>query len=280
MSTLNVQLENMLIAGKDTEKKLAKVLLESPDDIAALNAAQLGDIACVSGATVVRFARSLGYKGYPDLKLAFLSEIKSDKNDRLYGDLSKDDSTEDMIAKSGHMFSENILHSVKLLKPELIDRLAEKMIKAERVVLFGIGSSSIVANDIFHKLLRVNKNALFSPDLHSQLSYSNLLMPGDLALFVSARGETSEINTALKQAKSRGCLTIALTRSGHCEAAKIADEVLPYFYNEQHSQLGMITPQILQMVVFDILFFKFSALLGDSATAALAQGRAMLHGNK
>ena len=32
--------------------------------------------------------------------------------------------------------------------------------------------------------------------------------------------------------------------------------------------------------VFDILFFKFSALLGDSATAALAQGRAMLHGNK
>lgn len=280
MSTLNVQLENMLIAGKDTEKKLAKVLLESPDTVPGLNAVQLGEMAGVSGATVVRFARNLGYKGYPDLKLAFLSESKSEKSDRLYGELSKDDSTEDMIAKSGLMFSENILHSVALLKPELIDRLAERMILAERVVLFGIGSSSIVASDIFHKLLRVDKNVLFSPDLHSQLSYSNRLTPRDVALFVSARGETSEINTALKQAKSRVCPTIALTRSGHNEMTKMADEVLPYFYNEQHSQLGVITSQILQMVVFDILFFKFSALLGDSATMALAQGQAMLLRNK
>ncbi len=96
-------------------------------------------------------------------------------------------------------------------------------------MLFGVGSSAIVASDIFHKLIRINKHALFSYDLHVQLSYSANLGPEDLAIAVTARGNTQEINSMLRAAKETGCPTVALTRFGQDEAIKLADFALPYF---------------------------------------------------
>lgn len=88
------------------------------------------------------------------------------------------------------------------------------MISAKRIVLFGVGASAIVASDIFHKLIRVNKNTLFSADLHAQLAYSANLSADDLAIAVTARGNTADINRMLKAAKQEGCITVALTRFG------------------------------------------------------------------
>ncbi|MGX8894980.1 MurR/RpiR family transcriptional regulator, partial [Enterobacter cloacae] len=80
---------------------------------------------------------------------------------------AKTDSTEQIIAKTGHLFTTAIQDSIALLDAATIDLLAEKMISAKRIVLFGVGASAIVASDIFHKLIRVNKNTLFSADLHA-----------------------------------------------------------------------------------------------------------------
>ncbi|NHW17157.1 MurR/RpiR family transcriptional regulator, partial [Escherichia coli] len=51
--------------------------------------------------------------------------------------------------------------------------------------------------------------------------------------------------------------------------------------DEQHSQLGVITPQVLQMVAFDVLFFKYMTLASESAEKALLKGReAVMQGNQ
>ena len=85
----------------------------------------------------------------------------------------------------------------------------------------------------------------------------------------------------LKAAKQEGCITVALTRFGQDEATRLANYTLPYFYDEQHSQLGVITPQVLQMVAFDVLFFKYMTLAKGSAEKALLKGRqAVMQGNQ
>jgi len=80
----------------------------------------------------------------------------------------------------------------------------------------------------------------------------------------------------LQSAKETGCTTVALTRFGQDDATKLADFTLPYFYDEQHSQLGVITPQVLQMVAFDTLFFKYLTLADSDADIALQKGRRAL----
>ncbi|MDR2989573.1 MAG: MurR/RpiR family transcriptional regulator, partial [Providencia alcalifaciens] len=257
MSALTVKLESLLTRGKGTEQRIAKFLLEYRDSLVAMNAAELAREAGVSSASVIRFARQMGYRGYPEFKVDYLSDEKQHKAESLYGNLSRNDDTAQIIAKSGQLFISAIEKSLELLEPAAVDAVAQKLVEAKRIVLFGIGSSAIVANDIFHKLIRVNKSALFSPDLHVQLSYSANLGEGDLAIAVTARGNTPEVNRMLKSAHENGCTTIALTRFGQDDAARLADLTLPYYYDEQHSQLGVITPQVLQMVIFDTLFFKY-----------------------
>lgn len=273
MSALTVKLESLLTRGKGTEQRIAKFLLEYRDSLVAMNAAELAREAGVSSASVIRFARQMGYRGYPEFKVDYLSDEKQHKAESLYGNLSRNDDTAQIIAKSGQLFISAIEKSLELLEPAAVDAVAQKLVEAKRIVLFGIGSSAIVANDIFHKLIRVNKSALFSPDLHVQLSYSANLGEGDLAIAVTARGNTPEINQMLKSAHENGCTTIALTRFGQDDAARLADLTLPYYYDEQHSQLGVITPQVLQMVIFDTLFFKYLTLANEDADIALQKGR-------
>ncbi len=273
MSALTVKLESLLTRGKGTEQRIAKFLLEYRDSLVAMNAAELAREAGVSSASVIRFARQMGYRGYPEFKVDYLSDEKQHKAESLYGNLSRNDDTAQIIAKSGQLFISAIEKSLELLEPAAVDAVAQKLVEAKRIVLFGIGSSAIVANDIFHKLIRVNKSALFSPDLHVQLSYSANLGEGDLAIAVTARGNTPEVNRMLKSAHENGCATIALTRFGQDDAARLADLTLPYYYDEQHSQLGVITPQVLQMVIFDTLFFKYLTLANEDADIALQKGR-------
>ncbi|OHT26011.1 MurR/RpiR family transcriptional regulator [Providencia stuartii] len=273
MSTLTVKLESLLTRGKGTEQRIAHFLLESRDSIVSMNAAELAQAAGVSSASVIRFARQMGYRGYPEFKVDYLSDEKQHKAESLYGNLSRNDDTAQIIAKSGQMFITAIEKSVRLLEPLTVDAIAQKIVEAKRVVVFGIGSSAIVANDIFLKLIRVNKHALFSPDLHVQLGYSANLNASDLAIAVTARGNTPDINYMLKSAHESGCTTVALTRFGQDEAARLADYTLPYFYDEQHSQLGVITPQVLQMVIFDTLFFKYLTLANEDADIALHKAR-------
>lgn len=106
------------------------------------------------------------------LKL-IISQRKTTKSssDILYANLAKTDSTEQIIAKTGHLFTTAIQDSIALLDAATIDLLAEKMISAKRIVLFGVGASAIVASDIFHKLIRVNKTPYLV-----QISMRNLLI--------------------------------------------------------------------------------------------------------
>ncbi|OAT26918.1 MurR/RpiR family transcriptional regulator [Proteus myxofaciens] len=283
MSTLTKKLKHLLTQGKGTEQRIANYLLENSENIVSMNVAELATKANVSSASVIRFSRQMGYSGYPEFKVDYLLEEKQQKTSGniLYGNLEKTDTTKQIISKTGNLFTTAIQDSLALLDADVIDALAKNMVSAKRIVLFGIGASAVVASDIFHKLIRVNKNTLFSPDLHAQLAYSANLSSEDMAIAVTARGNTTDINRMLKSAKNEGCLTVALTRFGQDEATRLADYTLPYFYDEQHSQLGVITPQVLQMIAFDVLFFKYLTQVSESAENALLKGReAVMQGNQ
>ncbi|MFS3891221.1 hypothetical protein [Proteus mirabilis] len=41
----------------------------------------------------------------------------------------------------------------------------------------------------------------------------------------------------------------------------LAEYLIIYGYSETHEKLGMVTPKILQMIVFGLLFFKINSLI-------------------
>ncbi|WP_087024082.1 MurR/RpiR family transcriptional regulator [Thaumasiovibrio subtropicus] len=272
MSEIANKVTALMETGSPTERKLSRLIVERHFDITDLSAKALGDMCDASNASVVRYARSLGCSGYSELKMALYG--KKDQpvdSSELYQTLDKADSTPELIAKSKSLFTSGIERSLDLIDPDVLDLCAEKIIRSGKVVLIGIGASALVAAEINHKLIRIGINVQFNVDYHSQLVHASLMKADDVAIIISARGNTKEAIMALESAKEAGASVIALTRYGKDKISQMADWVIPYFYNEQHSQLGIVTPQLMQSVVFDVLFFKITAMMGDDVAHPLSK---------
>ncbi|NVD05631.1 MurR/RpiR family transcriptional regulator [Vibrio sp. JPW-9-11-11] len=245
------------------EQKISHFIIEQQFDLAKYSATKVGAKLGISDSSVIRYAKSIGCSGFPDLKLklaALAPQAQKPSTQSVYAEIESSDSTQAIIDKSKNLFTSKIEQSLSLIDTDTIERSAELLLKANKILLSGIGASALVAADINHKLIRSGFNVQFNLDYHIQIVQASLLKKGDVLLVVSARGNTQEVLTAIEKARANGAKVIALTRYGKGKVAQLSDFVIPYSYTEEHNQLGMVTPQLLQMIAFDILFFKLNTL--------------------
>ncbi|WP_299996331.1 MurR/RpiR family transcriptional regulator [uncultured Cedecea sp.] len=267
METVISKIRALVHTGKRGERAISTFIIEQGFDLSAMSATRVAQALEISDSTVIRYARMLGCKGFPDLKLQ-LAAAKPDSavvRQEIYEGIEAGDSTVQIVAKSKLLFTKKIEQSLDLIEPEVIDTCAQLLVNARRIVLVGIGSSAFIALDMNHKLIRCGLNVLFNYDYHTQLVQASLLRPGDVLLAISARGESEEVIEALSLARNNGAQTIALTRYGKNRASALAEHVIAYSYTEAHEKLGMVTPQILQMIAFDVLFFKINSLISHES---------------
>lgn len=62
--------------GTSSDLSIRDYILENMESIKKLSARELGKVTYISAATVVRFCSKLGYQGYSDFKIKFVSELK------------------------------------------------------------------------------------------------------------------------------------------------------------------------------------------------------------
>ena len=79
---------------------------------------------------------------------------KKSSGDILYGNLAKTDSTELIISKQGICY-QRYFRFISFGRSSVPLMWAEKWYHQNVLYCFGIGASSVVASDIFHKLIRV-----------------------------------------------------------------------------------------------------------------------------
>lgn len=273
METIISKIKALVHTGKRGERVISTFIIEQGFDLSAMSATRVAQALEISDATVIRYARMLGCNGFPDLKLQLAAAKPGGAAARpeIYEGIGAGDSTAQIVAKSKQIFTSKIAQSLDLIEPDAIDDCAQLLVNARRIVLVGIGTSALIALDVNHKLIRCGLNVLFNYDYHTQLVQASLLRPGDVLLAISARGESEEVIEALTLARNNGAQTIALTRYGKTRASALAEHVIAYSYTEAHEKLGMVTPQILQMIAFDVLFFKINSLIShDSMQTAMS----------
>lgn len=259
-------------SSNQNENKISNFIISQQFDLSKYSATKVGFQLGISDSSVIRYAKSLGCSGFPDfkLKLAALSPpAELAVISPIYAEIEHCDSTRLIIEKSKSLFTSKIEQSLGLIDAETIDCCANTLLGAKKILLSGIGTSALVAADINSKLIRSGFNVQFNQDYHIQIVQASLLKKEDVLFAVSARGDTPEVLAAIDKAKTNEAKVISLTRYGKGKVAQLSDFVIPFSYTEEHNQLGMVTPQLLQMIAFDILFFKLN-MLTDSASMSTA----------
>lgn len=238
------------------EKLVAKYVEAHLSEVPALSVMQLAKASRTSEASIIRFCKTLGCRGYREFVLALSSTLGSMEDDtqNRYTDICPGDSLDTIISNVSLNNCQSIQDTLSILDKDEVARAIGLLRKAPRIDFYGVGASGLICQDAQQKFMRINKRCAAYVDSHSQMTAAALLGPGDVAVIVSNSGNTIEILDALDLIKRSGAKTIAITRYAKSELARQADVVLHISTPEITFRSGAMGSRIAMLNIVDILF--------------------------
>ena len=258
MSNVEVRIRSTYNSLSEMERKAADYFLAHLQDIYNLPIAQLAAESGASPTAWVRLCKDIGFAGLKEMRKQLYAEMSSEQQpaqkDVYFADLREGSTVEQILHTVASTSVQAMRDTAKLLDADALEQAAACLLCANTIKLFGMGASALVAEDLYAKLLRIGKNAVFSRDSHVQLSYSSTSRPGDAAVFVSNTGTTQETLQALEAAKAGGCRTIGITRYTKSPLAAGCDFLLYTSSPEVYIRSGAMSSRLAQLMAVDVLF--------------------------
>lgn len=255
------------------EKKTADYILRNPQESQFLSIAELADQSGVAEATVSRFCRRLGYKGYNAFKLAIANATARQRTGQedLSGQIEESDSMEDMCRKLYSADVAAITETLNLVSAEQIQKAVQILSRAEKVICMGQGGSMIMAQEAAHLFSTVSGKFFAVSDSHLQIIATANMSEQDVLLFFSYSGATRDLMEALAVARERHVRIILITRFARSPGADYADLVLCCGSNESPLQLSSVPAKLAQLFLLDVLFSEYCRQ--DLASCSMARER-------
>jgi DNA-binding MurR/RpiR family transcriptional regulator len=220
----------------------------------------------------MRFCRSAGFHGYPELRLALARETgREAAGDAavLSPDIDRDDSLADIVAKIAFNDAAAVQDTAATLDLDALAGAVDAVAEARRIDVYGIGASGFVGQDLHQKLHRIGLLAFAWPDPHAALTSAALLDAGCVAIGISHTGSTADTVDALRVARESGARTIAITNFVPSPLTGHADLVLATAARETTFRSGAMASRIAQLAVIDCLFVGVAQRSYDRTTTAL-----------
>ena len=104
--------------------------------------------------------------------------------------------------------------------------VAELIMSAKKVEIYGIFRSAVVATDFYYQLLQLGIPATFVSDVLTCAVSASMLGEGSLVIAISSSGQTQDIINAVKLAKCNNVPVVCITAHKNSPLAKLSDEVL------------------------------------------------------
>lgn len=249
------------------EKKIADFLMENPAQILPLYITELAEKTGTSEATAVRFARRLGFDGYQQLKIA----IAQDSGARpINENITKNDKASDIFPKVCDDIYCSLEKTKRALDGEALEKCCNAILRADSIVVCGLGNSASVATDASHKMFRLGLNAHAYTDNHMQAIAAAHMRKNGVLIGISHSGASKDIIQAMDLARRNGATTVAITNAGKSPIDKVSDCILHTVSDETNYRILGLSSRIAQLAIIDTIYSYLVCRLEDS-TERIAQ---------
>jgi DNA-binding MurR/RpiR family transcriptional regulator len=271
-----VMLSEMYSQLPPSEKKIAEYILENAEETISLTANELGKRSSTSGAAVIRLCKSLNLKGFQDLKLRIAGDLQKTKPQG-YRDIEPNESALSIIEKMTNNSIQTVRETAELINTEELERAVKVIRNAGTIHFFGVGASSIIAQDAQQKFLRIDKHATAFQDLHMAATLIANARENDVVVGISFSGMTFEVAKILELANKKGVHTISLTKYGSSLVTEQADiKLYTSATREPTFRSGATSSRIAQLHVIDILFMCVASQEYEQTVKHLDETRNMI----
>ena len=248
----------------DAEKKIAKFILNNPKKVVDMTVSELAEISDVSIASVSRFCRKVGLKGFAQLKISLAQElVDTHKSGEVSNDISVDNIPQSLQNILANKITE-LKQTVNLINTDEFREILEGIRDSSRVQVIAIGNTIPVAIDAAFKFNELGIPTTAGTIWETQLSYSFTLGKGDVLIAISNSGESDKVLEAVKIANNNKAMTIGITNSPH---SAIGEEVQYHITTATREKLfldELCFSRVSASTVIEVIFLFLTEMIENS----------------
>ena len=260
-----------------SEKKVSDYISGQRKKVQYMSISELAEACDVAEATISRFCRRLGYKGYNAFKLAIANA--SEKEKTVYH-IDNNSSLED-IAKNRCAVNINAIEqTLAIINPDSVKKAAAVLLESQKVLCMGQGGSAIIAEEAAHLFSMGFSNFYPVVESHMQMIAAAGLSEKDCVLYFSYSGSTQDVADSIAVAKKHNAKVVLVTRFPKSPGAMKADVVLLCGAKESPLEHGSVEARISQMYLMDVLYYQMCAMDPERVTQhknSVAEAVALKH---
>jgi len=246
-----VRIRSLYDSLSPSEQKVADYVLAHPHDVLQMPIAVLAKQAGVSDPTVIRFCRSLGYRGYLEFKIALARDTASPVQ-LIQASVDEKDSPETITNKVFAAGIQALQDTLSVLDKGAFAQAVNALANARKVLIVGVGTSGPIAHMMYNRLFRIGVNCIVETDSYLQLMQASLLGPQDVVVAISQTGSSVDPVLTLKEAKKHGATTIAICGNAAAPLTMEADIVLLSVSRELRPEA--VASRIAQIAIIEALY--------------------------
>lgn len=249
----------------DARYAVGEFVLHEQSNLHKYTINQIAEYSYTSKATVVRFAKTLGFDGWKEFMKAFISEMKYLEQHKADADVNypfdAKSSVNEIIDSIKKVQIESIQDSADLLDVEMLEKVVHYLIKAKHIIIFGL-SPNIFIGELFRRKMITIKKQVDIAKLGEMGIISNTLTEDDCAIMISYSGNNEHaepmcyIPTLLENKVS----VIGITSGGDNYMRKELDCVLTMSSKERlYTKISNFATEESLQYIFNVLFSCYFA---------------------
>ena len=255
-STLLFKIESNMDQFSPAEKKVAMYIMENAEIVPNLTTKEVSTNAGASEASVVRFCKSIGIGSFKAFKIALVRELTiADYNINDFSVMNTEDGPYDLFNKVTYVNKAAIEASVTAIDKRELEKAADRIVNAGKIIFYGVGGSATPAMDGAYKFTRLGFTAMMLSDFHMMLPLVTNLNEGDIFVAISTSGRTKDVLEMAQYAKRQGATVIGITKLDQSSPLyKEADIRLCMPDVEQDHRIASIASRMTQLNMIDALY--------------------------
>ncbi len=256
----------------DSEKKIASYILNHYDQVVDMTVSDLAKASGSSDASVSRFCRRVGMKGFHQLKISLAREMVETDSGKIK-EVSNRVSIEEYSQSLQNILAnkiEEIRQTINNMDNENLPKILHLIQNARLVQFVAAGNTIPVIIDGAYKFNQIGIHAITSEIWETQNASVYNLTENDIVIAVSNSGESKGVISALEAAKNKGVPSVAITNSPLSSAARLADYHITTTTREKIFLDGYCFSRISAATVIEVLYLFLTSMNKD-AYKAIAQ---------
>jgi DNA-binding MurR/RpiR family transcriptional regulator len=247
-----IRLRGLYPSLKAALQKVADAILRQPEMAIYASVNEVAAVSGVSEATVMRFCRVLGFKGFQDFKIALAREMVTAP--RALEEVPEGDADHALVRQNFQTSIAALQDTMEVLDLKAMVEVAQLLMKARQIVLVGAGLSGPIVDYTCNRFFRLGLQVRCYSDVLLMKMAASLLTPADVLIAVSYSGGTRETLETARLAKETGARVICLTNNSLSPLARLAHLPLVTATRETSCTQECQAGRLCQLCIIDSLF--------------------------